>query len=115
MINIFSIALAAENLTIAPKGVTTLIPNLGNFISAGVATIFLISFLVFLVMLIWGGTEWIASGSDKERAQKARDRITNALIGVAIVASAWAITKVVEWFFGVKIWGEIQLPSATLK
>lgn len=113
MINSFSVALA-ENLTITPKGVT-LIPNLGSFISAGAGAIFLIAFIIFLAMLIWGGIGWLTSGSDKENTQKARDRITNALIGVAIVASAWAVTRAVEWFFGVKILNGIQLPSAVQK
>jgi len=37
-------------------------------------------------MLVWGGIQWVTSGGDKENTQKARDRITHALVGVALIA-----------------------------
>ena len=54
-------------------------------------------------MLVWGGIQWIMSGGDKAKTEEARNRITAALVGLAIVASAWAIMKLVEYFFGLNI------------
>lgn len=99
------------NIT-AQKGIDN-VSNIGNLISAAVGAAFLISFLLVFVMLVWGGIQWITSGGDKENTQKARDRITHALVGVTIIAGAWALMKVVEFFFEVPILGGFTLPSAT--
>ena len=88
------------------------VSNIGDLVSAAIGAIFLISFLLVFVMLVWGGIQWITSGGDKENTQKARDRITHALVGVAIIAGAWALMKVVEFFFGISILGGFTLPSA---
>ena len=95
-----------------PLGDVNRIDNIGDLISAGIGSAFLISFLLVFVMLVWGGIQWVTSGGDKENTQKARDRITHALVGVAIIAGAWALMKVVEFFFGISILGGISLPSA---
>lgn len=89
------------------------ISDLGFIISAVIGIVFILSGILVFAMLVWGGIQWITSGGDKDSTQKAKDRITNALVGIAIVASAWAITKLVEFFFGIKIIGSFDLPSAT--
>ena len=53
------------------------------------------------VFLVWGGVEWMLSAGDKTKVENAQKRITNALIGVAIVASAFAIWKLALIFFGI--------------
>ncbi len=57
--------------------------------------------IVFLFMLIWGGVEWITSGGDKVRNEAARQRVTNALTGIVILFSVFAILNLVECFFGI--------------
>ena len=32
--------------------------------------------------MLWGALSWVTSGGDKEKVQKARDRIRSAIIGV---------------------------------
>jgi len=45
--------------------------------------------------------------------QEARDRITAALVGLAVVASAWAIMLIISYFFGIDILsGNITPPKA---
>jgi hypothetical protein len=64
----------------------------------------LISGLLVFFYLVLGGTEWIMSGGDKGKIENARSRIINAFIGLAIVAIAWAIYKIiVPIFFGIDI------------
>lgn len=116
--SLFSLVLAqgggAGNITVLPLGGVDRIQNIGDLISAAIGAAFLISFLLVFVMLIWGGVQWITSGGDKESTQKAKDRITHALVGLAIIAGAWALMKIIEFFFGITILGGFQLPSAAL-
>lgn len=58
--------------------------------------------LVFGFMLI-GGIQYITSGGDKLHAQAARDKITYAIIGLIIIVAAYAVAKVMELVFGIKI------------
>lgn len=74
-------------------------------------TLGIVGLLVF-VYLIWGGIEWLTAGGDKSKTESARTKITNAIIGLAIVAAAFAISTVLSNFFGINVGGNIQLPSA---
>ncbi len=58
---------------------------------------------LLLVYLVWGGTEWLTSGGDKGRVENARNKITNALIGVAIIAASYAIWRLALTFFGIDL------------
>lgn len=58
-----------------------------------------------LFYLLMGGLQWITSGGDKAGMQAAREKITAAFIGLAIVATAWAVFLLVQWFFGFRILG----------
>lgn len=105
-------AQGSGDIKITPKGGLNMITNIGDLISAGIGSAFLISFLLVFIMLIWGGVQWITSGGDKENTQKAKDRITHALVGLAIVAGAWALMQLVQFFFGINIMGNFKLPCA---
>jgi len=102
----------AQNINITPKGQIDAVKNVGDLISAAIGAAFMISFLLVFVMLVWGGVQWITSGGDKENTQKAKDRITSALVGLAIIGGAWALMKIVGAFFGVDILTSFNLPSA---
>lgn len=112
--SLFGLTLAAGSgdIDVEPRGDIDKIKNIGDLISAAIGAAFLIAFLLVFVMLVWGGIQWITSGGDKENTQKARDRITHALVGLAIIAGAWALMKVIEFFFGIDILGGFTLPSA---
>lgn len=66
--------------------------------------------LIFFAMLIWGGFRWITSRGDKTAVEEARNQITHALIGLAIIFAAWAIIKLIYTLFGVNIL-ELEIPS----
>lgn len=70
---------------------------LGNILSA---VLFLGSVMV-LLYLIWGGIEWVTSGGDKGKTEAARNKITNAIIGLIVMASSVAIVMLVQRFLGV--------------
>ncbi len=64
-------------------------------------------------MLVIGGIQYAMSGGDKAQAQAAKDRITNALIGIVVVASAFAIKALITSVFGIKI-GEFSIVAPTV-
>lgn len=59
--------------------------------------------IIAFIFLLWGGLQWILAGGDKEGTEKARKKITSALIGLAIVFSAYALLFLVRAFFGIDL------------
>lgn len=104
---------AADKIDLgAPKG----FENLGKItittiISGAIRLVLILASLVFFFMLVWGGIQWMLSGGDKNAAEAARSKITNALIGLVIVFSAWAIMALIKNLFGVDIMGGFDIPS----
>lgn len=87
--------------------------SLSQFINAGLRLAFIIALIAVLVMLVWGAVEWIFSGGNKEAYGKARDRILHALIGLAILAIAFAIVNFAGQFVGINLLGTFVIPSPT--
>lgn len=58
-----------------------------------------VAFIVALVFLIIGGIKWMMSGGDKEGSGKAKETVTSALIGLAVVLGAWVLVNIVIQFF----------------
>lgn len=89
------------------------ITNIGTLIRGVVQGAIVISALLVFMYLIWGGIQWITSGGDKGKTQEARDRITAALVGLAVVASAWAVMLIIQYFFGINVLNDnITPPTA---
>lgn len=102
-------AIAQSSITInePPTGVK----DIGNLLSAGIQVAMVIAAILTFAFLVWGGIQWILSGGDKTQTQAARDRITMALVGLGIVAAAWALMKVIGFFFGVDVF-QFNIPTA---
>lgn len=64
---------------------------------------FLVGVLVFFFIMILGAIQWITSGGDKTGLESARGKITNAIVGVVILFSLFALLKIIEDFFGINI------------
>lgn len=73
-----------------------LLPNL-------ISLSFVVAAIIFVAIIIVGAIQWIISGGDKAGIESARGKITNAVIGIIILLSLFAIIYIVENFFGVKI------------
>ncbi len=76
---------------------------IGEFISNMVSLGIIVAALLVFLYLVWGGVEWITSAGDKTKTEEAQKRISNAVIGLAIVATSWAVWKIILYFFGVNI------------
>jgi len=82
--------------------------TLGNLTVSGIVSGLIrlsvvIAAIIFFFILVIGGIRWIASGGDKAQTEAARNQITAALVGLVIVFTAWAITKLIGGFFNVDI------------
>lgn len=75
--------------------------DLGSFVSKVFSAVILVAGLATFGYLIYGGLQWIMSGGDKGKLEEARAKITNGIIGLAVVASAWAVYLLLDYFFGI--------------
>jgi hypothetical protein len=97
---------AADTIKITSKGnnfgglETLTVPGI---IKGAITLVLVVVSLVFFFILVIGGLKWVTSGGDEKKVSAARAQITNALIGLAIVFASWAIMKLIETLFGIKI------------
>lgn len=74
-----------------------------KFIPSLIGLAFAAGVIIFFFMLILGAIQWIASGGDKQALEGARGRVTNAIIGLVILFSLFALLGLIDTFFGIKI------------
>ena len=91
---------------LAQKGNFEIITDLGDYVSNIVGLILLLAGVIVFLYLVWGGIKWLTAGSDATKVEEARTHLTNAIIGLAIVASSWATFVLLDYFFGLNIAGE---------
>jgi TRAP-type C4-dicarboxylate transport system permease small subunit len=48
--------------------------------------------IVFFVLILIGGFQWMTSGGDESKIKAAKQRMGSAVIGLAIVLTSYAIT-----------------------
>jgi hypothetical protein len=73
---------------------------LSQIISKTIPLFITISGVGVLVYLILGGWNWLTAGDDETKVETAKSRITNALIGITIVASSLALYSIISKYFG---------------
>lgn len=57
----------------------------------------------FIIYTIMAGLTWITAREEAERLSKAKQMFVNAIIGLAIVVSSWAIAGIFGKLFGFEI------------
>lgn len=85
------------------------------FIRGLIRVVFIVATLAVLIYLIYGGFKWVTSGGDKAKTEEARNTITAAIIGLAIIALSFIVVRLLEAFFNINITGgniENQLREA---
>ena len=85
-----SVSDATSGLT----GITKMVSSVIGIITVAAGIWFLLQFTI-------GGFGWITSGGDKAKLQSSRDKITNAIVGLIIVSSVWAVMTLVGQFVGI--------------
>jgi undecaprenyl pyrophosphate phosphatase UppP len=56
--------------------------------------------VIAVIFLIWGGITYMAAGANEERAQQAKTRIKNAIIGIIIIFGIGVILQTISSFIG---------------
>ena len=97
--------IALARLDLLPLGQFSQLNNItiASLISAFIVFTLIIASLSFFFALLFGGIKWILSGGRKEKTDEAKNQIANALIGLLIIFSAWAIINFVSLFFGIEL------------
>jgi len=86
------------------------VTNIGTLLRGGLAFAMIAAAMAAFAYLLWGGFQWITSGGDKAAVEAARLRISAALVGLVIIAAAWAIMLMIQYFFGIEIFGSGDIP-----
>lgn len=83
---------------------------LGRLISNVIDGMLIIGVVISFIYLITGGFHWITSGGDKGNLESARNKIIHAMVGLIVLASAWAIMTLVGNFLGLDF-TKLPIPS----
>lgn len=73
--------------------------------------VFVISLLIALVWLIYGGIKWMVSGGDKSAVEEARNHVVAALVGLVIIFLSFFILNFISQFFFGSTLNAITVPS----
>ncbi len=74
-------------------------------------TLIIVGGLAFIIFFLRGGLNWIIAGGDKGKIEEARNRITQGLIGLAILVASYVIVKFLETAIGLDLLN-INWPTA---
>lgn len=103
--------LGGSGATGTEGGATAIGLLLGNV----VGLVLILAACLAFAFLLTGGVQWITSGGDKAALESARNKITHAIIGLIIVAAAYAVFSLVGQFLGLTKKGEIKIEIPTFQ
>lgn len=107
MINIFSSVFAADQIVDIGQQVNSdhffRFDCIGQIVTNVIDVVLILAAIAALVLLVAGGLQWLVSGGDKTKVESAQKMITNAIIGLTIIAASWAVYLIVLEFFGIDL------------
>jgi hypothetical protein len=97
----------ATNVTnpILPSGLTSLsgAEFFSRLIQSVITAALIIGVAIFFFTFLAGAIQWITAGGEKGGVEGARSKIFNALVGLLILFSIFAVMSALEIFFGIKL------------
>ena len=82
------------------KDVAT-IGSLETLFSNAVNVVIALAGVALFLMLIVSGFSYLFSGGDQKKLEQAKGTVTNAIIGLVVIVSAYLIIKIIGAFTGV--------------
>jgi len=73
---------------VVPAGNT----SLSGIIATGVKAVLSLLGIIFLVLIIYAGFNWMTAQGDEEKVTLAKNTLTRAIIGLIIITAAYSIT-----------------------
>jgi amino acid transporter len=64
----------------------------GQIVSTIIKTVLSLLGIIFVVLIIYSGFQWMTAQGNEEKVTKAKETIGRAVIGLLIVVAAWSIT-----------------------
>lgn len=68
----------------------------GNYLSGIMGAVMILAAIMVLLYLVWGGVEWITSAGEKNKTESARNKMTNAVLGLIVLSATTAIFMVIQ-------------------
>jgi hypothetical protein len=75
--------------------------DFGSFMGGLMSGIMVVAALLAFLFFIWGAIEWITSGGDKSKLESARNKISQALVGLIVLAATTAIFILLQRFLDI--------------
>lgn len=69
--------------------------SLGEIVGALIGVFLSFLGVIFFILILYGGFTWMTSGGNEQKILKAKRILTQAVIGIIIVISAYSITSFV--------------------
>ena len=79
-------------------------------ISSAVNLVLIVASILFVFNFLIGGIKFMLSGGNKEKRDSAKRQLMNAILGIIIIFSSWAVLGFVGEFFGVDF-STFQIPT----
>ncbi len=95
-----------HNPMVSVEGITALSNYIGTFWQLA----YIVTGIMVLIYLIYGAVRFITAAGNEELVEQAQKTMTNALIGLIILAASFPIIKIIETVFGINIL-QIQWPT----
>jgi len=89
------------NKNLFPNSPTEATYLLENFLSQLIGVITLVAVLFFIAQIIFAGYAFISSQGDEKTMEATRKRLTEAILGLAIVIIAVGMGSLVAFLFGI--------------
>ena len=73
--------------------------NLASLVNNALTYVFSIAGIILLLYLVWGGFDYLTSMGEPKRAESAKGKITNAIIGFIIIFVAYWLVQILDYLF----------------
>lgn len=70
-----------------------------NLIQLTISLLFVFGIILAVIFIFISGIQWIMSGGEKQKLQNARNRLTYSIVGLIVIAIAFAIINIIVTFF----------------
>lgn len=85
-------SIGAQDIAFRDKVGFTGTARIGSVVSILIQSFFSLLALIFIILIIIAGYDWMTAQGDETKVTKAKDTIQRAIIGLIIIIAAYAIT-----------------------
>ncbi len=76
------------------------INSVADLINRVLPFVLIIGSVILLLVLIWGGFDYMTSAGNPEKTKSAQAKFTTAIIGFLLIVFAFGITKLITYILG---------------